>query len=439
VTAKRKRKLLVDEIKSISGEDMKNQLSDPGDTITSLDIAPPTKKLMHWKETGGVDKLFVLPTHRLSCKDMLRVYTGNLITLYNASTSDDAYDVNIVAPHEDLQLDDGATMGLLPDQQQLMGQRSATPQGTPFSSMLHADPLNLQPHQLPALPATSSSGHNTPQQCPNASNSGASDLGVIPEELTTVVDANTAEANIVGDPDGPLTSSGDVILGAAGLDPPGILPTLSEEGERSTGGAGRLEDDSSRVGGDAVRVSSASSPSGGVQTANEPGGRPSPSVSPSCCDPFSPWIPTEEPPTPFSYFEAPPDNFNDLHQTTPAAVSVSDTAVQQQQQQQEEFLEEETDELADDGNSGSSVSTGLNKRTQKFLNIMKNMGRDEVSFKALTTGNHRKLAAQKFYALLVLKKWRMIDVAQVEPFGDIRVRVGGDEEVTLPSAATATA
>ena len=40
---KRKRKLIVDEIKAISGEEMKAQLSDTGDIVTTLDLEPPTK------------------------------------------------------------------------------------------------------------------------------------------------------------------------------------------------------------------------------------------------------------------------------------------------------------------------------------------------------------------------------------------------------------
>lgn len=58
---KRKRKLIVDEVKNISGEEMKAQLSDTSDIVITLDLAPPTKRLMHWKETGGVEKLFALP------------------------------------------------------------------------------------------------------------------------------------------------------------------------------------------------------------------------------------------------------------------------------------------------------------------------------------------------------------------------------------------
>lgn len=44
--AKRKRKLIVDEVKNISGEEMKSQLANTSDIITTLDLAPPTKRYM---------------------------------------------------------------------------------------------------------------------------------------------------------------------------------------------------------------------------------------------------------------------------------------------------------------------------------------------------------------------------------------------------------
>ena len=61
IRPKRKRKLIVDEIKAISGEDMKGQLSDTYDIVIPLDLAPPTKKLMFMKEVGATEKLFSLP------------------------------------------------------------------------------------------------------------------------------------------------------------------------------------------------------------------------------------------------------------------------------------------------------------------------------------------------------------------------------------------
>lgn len=70
---KRKRKLIVDEVKNISGEEMKSQLANTSDIITTLDLAPPTKRLMFWKETGGWEKLFTTPSTNNRTKDLLKV------------------------------------------------------------------------------------------------------------------------------------------------------------------------------------------------------------------------------------------------------------------------------------------------------------------------------------------------------------------------------
>lgn len=75
---KRKRKLIVDEVKNISGEEMKNQLSDTSDIVTTLDLAPPTKRLMHWKETGGVEKLFALPARSIPARVLFKNYQRHL-------------------------------------------------------------------------------------------------------------------------------------------------------------------------------------------------------------------------------------------------------------------------------------------------------------------------------------------------------------------------
>lgn len=85
---KRKRKIIVDTIKSISAEDMKNQLIDYDDIITTLDIAPPTKRLMQWKEMGGCDELYSLPCHQITNNNMLAHYNKGL-KLY--STDEDQF------------------------------------------------------------------------------------------------------------------------------------------------------------------------------------------------------------------------------------------------------------------------------------------------------------------------------------------------------------
>lgn len=72
---KRRKKLgiIIDEVKTLSGEEMKAQLSDTTDIVSGLDLAPPTKQLMHWKRTGGSEKLFALPERTLSSKVLLNV------------------------------------------------------------------------------------------------------------------------------------------------------------------------------------------------------------------------------------------------------------------------------------------------------------------------------------------------------------------------------
>lgn len=71
--AKRKRKLIVDSLKELDSKTIRAQLSDYSDIVTTLDLAPPTKKLMMWKETGGVEKLFSLPAQPLWNGRLLKV------------------------------------------------------------------------------------------------------------------------------------------------------------------------------------------------------------------------------------------------------------------------------------------------------------------------------------------------------------------------------
>ncbi|KAM7373414.1 hypothetical protein PAMP_008265 [Pampus punctatissimus] len=79
--AKRKRKLIVDSVKELDSKTIRAQLSDYSDIVTTLDLAPPTKKLMMWKETGGVEKLFSLPAQSLWNVRLLKMFTRCLTPL----------------------------------------------------------------------------------------------------------------------------------------------------------------------------------------------------------------------------------------------------------------------------------------------------------------------------------------------------------------------
>ena len=60
IRTRRRRKLVIDEVKEIDSTTMRNQLSDTSSILGTLELAPPTRKLMHLKEIGGVDKLFAM-------------------------------------------------------------------------------------------------------------------------------------------------------------------------------------------------------------------------------------------------------------------------------------------------------------------------------------------------------------------------------------------
>jgi len=79
---KRRRRLgiIVDEVKTLSGEEIKAQLSDTKDIVTALDLAPPSKQLMEVKRSANVDKLFALPECHILSKILLEHYTRNLIS-----------------------------------------------------------------------------------------------------------------------------------------------------------------------------------------------------------------------------------------------------------------------------------------------------------------------------------------------------------------------
>uniref|UniRef100_A0A671T5A2 Taste receptor type 1 member 1-like n=1 Tax=Sinocyclocheilus anshuiensis TaxID=1608454 RepID=A0A671T5A2_9TELE len=54
----RKRKLVIDRSKELTNDDIRNQLADCSELLTPLEIAPPTRQLMEWREKGGVKQLF---------------------------------------------------------------------------------------------------------------------------------------------------------------------------------------------------------------------------------------------------------------------------------------------------------------------------------------------------------------------------------------------
>ncbi|XP_015906210.1 double-strand-break repair protein rad21 homolog isoform X1 [Parasteatoda tepidariorum] len=75
---KRKRKLIIDEVKMLDEEKLQNQLRDTEDITVPLDLAPPSKRLMTLKRIGGTRSLLHLPGLNLNSTQLLRVYQRHL-------------------------------------------------------------------------------------------------------------------------------------------------------------------------------------------------------------------------------------------------------------------------------------------------------------------------------------------------------------------------
>ncbi|XP_041656318.1 double-strand-break repair protein rad21-like protein 1 isoform X2 [Cheilinus undulatus] len=75
---KRKRKLVVDQTKELTSEFIREQISDYSDLIAPMDMAPPTQQLMEWKESGGVNKLFLQPCCRVATPQIYELFTESV-------------------------------------------------------------------------------------------------------------------------------------------------------------------------------------------------------------------------------------------------------------------------------------------------------------------------------------------------------------------------
>lgn len=76
---KRKRKLLVDADKELSCHAIYHQLNNSVGTLVALDLAPPTKQTMMWKESGGVETLLSQPAQHLFHAELQTVKISSLL------------------------------------------------------------------------------------------------------------------------------------------------------------------------------------------------------------------------------------------------------------------------------------------------------------------------------------------------------------------------
>ncbi|KAH3699868.1 uncharacterized protein LOC127860138 [Dreissena polymorpha] len=77
---KTKQKFMFGEQHGIPNESIFLQREDTTDIVTTRDLAPSTKKLMHLKEIGSVENLFVLPGCAIQSSGILKLFNRNLKT-----------------------------------------------------------------------------------------------------------------------------------------------------------------------------------------------------------------------------------------------------------------------------------------------------------------------------------------------------------------------
>lgn len=78
----KRKKLLWDEATTITGEEMKMNLSDYYDTLQALELAPPTKRLMLVKETGQSDRIYsAMATGLSESAEILKVNIYNFLII----------------------------------------------------------------------------------------------------------------------------------------------------------------------------------------------------------------------------------------------------------------------------------------------------------------------------------------------------------------------
>merc|ERR1712051_870743 len=414
IRTKRKRNLIVDEVKAIAGEEMKAQLSDTQDIVTTLDLAPPTKRLMHWKETGGVEKLFALPGKPLHSRALFDAYQGHLVS---HPTENENFGLLGDSEHDNLQLEniagqveteDPRTVGPkkpgrkrkepVPEKEE----DQLTPQATPVKRSSRREGMRGQgdveaqankENQQPTQPTESTVEQEYLAQQQQAILQAQQEH----QQRQQEEEQNNAEFNSLAPPmtpgAPPMTPGQPPMTPGHPSMTPGQPPTPGhpsmtpgpEQSQQNT--SGEMEN----LGYDQTNPGQPQMANlGWDQGAPTPGGAPSMGA------------PSMGAPTPYRE-----DDFYN-----PMSVA-SIKAAEEEQMQDGETIEEFEDRV-------------LNKRAGHLNNILKTKFQENMSiqFSEITRRNMRKKAAQNFYSILVLQKACAVNIDQADSYADIMVTKG---------------
>ncbi|XP_014292872.1 double-strand-break repair protein rad21 homolog isoform X1 [Halyomorpha halys] len=376
---KRKRKLIVDEVKNISGEEMKAQLSDTSDIVTSLDLAPPTKRLMHWKETGGVEKLFALPGRNISARCLFKIYQRHLTS--RAAPNDDGLDSEKDAMHLDQVPEEIAPptrRGRKRKNQEMI--EEPHPEVEEQARKVAPPP----PPQTPLPPATPAPPTPAPAEMDTAPLSvnplSVAPLSVAPMSVAAMdgLDPMSVPPLSVGPPLDQQHEAPNMTPFSIDSSLPHLPPeqmSLLEESLRP--GQTPLHNMGYEEGGEGLMAN----------MGYEEGAPP----------PTTPGALSEKgAPTPWN------DDYD-------FPVSVGPPEEQANDETFEQFEERV-----------------LNKRAAHMYNLVRTKFADEqnIFFSALVVRNNRKQAAQKFYSLLMLKKFQVVELQQESSYADILIERG---------------
>ncbi|XP_039301291.1 double-strand-break repair protein rad21 homolog A [Nilaparvata lugens] len=402
---KRKRKLIVDEVKNISGEEMKAQLSDTTDIVTTLDLAPPTKRLMHWKETGGVEKLFALPGRNIPARALFKNYQRHLTSRV-----------------------------VLTDDQGLWGDGD--------KDQLHLEPHEQQPELAAAAAEPPRRGRKRKEMEPEEP---------VVEPVPPVAPATPAPPEAVAPPQTPAPQlppdtpapppEQNQFMENMGYDQ--TLAAQNEEfGMLAKEQQDRLDPFDQTVE-NKPEQQGVEGTEGGAETSVLAPGTPAPPqtpapVIPPILDPQTPAPPhTPAEQHPFmenmGYDQENPMMANmgyDEHHppVTPGAISEKGNATPWNDDYELPVSVGPPEEQATDETFEQFEERVLNKRAAHFYHLVKtkmqSMEGTKLFLSDLTHRNNRKQVAQKFYSSLVLKKFQVLELVQENSYAEIELQKG---------------
>ncbi|XP_013109711.2 double-strand-break repair protein rad21 homolog [Stomoxys calcitrans] len=416
--AKRKRKLIVDEVKNISGEEMKAQLANTSDIVTILDLAPPTKRLMYWKETGGVEKLFSLPSRMIPARVLMFNYNRHLISRFTALE-----DFSSLGPADMLALDhisnenENDSLAIITKKGRKRKLDAANIDAVPPTAAPAADNTLTQNISLPDQVREQQDMINATAESLRLEVAGAGNDSSIPPAEATIYDNCPRSPN-------PMFALNDI----HNLDNlPSDLGSLHHDLDH--------EHDFDHV------HMTPGNLHHGQMTPHHPEIEAIESIPNLPVDQISSILKEAEsmPPQP---------------QAEQLDATLTEEQQQQQQQQQQEQPQQQQtpiatslasdwnefpafpasieippnvqDEQQENETSEQFEERVLNKRAAQMFYAVKNrlVQQECLALSDLTGHNSRKQAAQKFYSLLVLKKFRALNIDQEAPYSDIIITRG---------------